>query len=260
MLLNMKELQKLGSDMLQEVSRICEDNNIRWYMAYGSALGAIRHNGPIPWDYDIDIYVPNEEIQRFLDVMKVNLSSKYWVDYRVNTKYKRSFPRIGLAGYDTEVLHIDVYRLSGLPENTNYFRLFALYSRILFVFWKARVVDIDSYYPDNKRRIITKIAKVVSFWIPQQWILDQLDKQAARIPLDEAKYASCPFDTQSLDKRVRKEVFDDSILVNYSGFDVRVPKNYDEYLTIEYGDWHSFPSIKERERQLKKLYEVKELK
>ena len=56
MQLNIKEIQKYGSDMLHVVSDICEKNNIRWFMAYGSVLGAIRHAGPIPWDYDINSY------------------------------------------------------------------------------------------------------------------------------------------------------------------------------------------------------------
>ena len=56
MKLSIQEVQKYGSEMLKTVAEICEKNNIRWYMAYGSTLGAIRHGGPIPWDYDIDIY------------------------------------------------------------------------------------------------------------------------------------------------------------------------------------------------------------
>ena len=122
-----------GSEMLKTVAEICEKNNIRWYMAYGSTLGAIRHGGPIPWDYDIDIYVPECDLDTFLSAMKRELPSKYWVDYREGRGPYRAFPRIGLTGYETEILHIDVYRLGGLPDDPKKLKLFTRYSRLLFV-------------------------------------------------------------------------------------------------------------------------------
>lgn len=261
MRLTISEIQQKGSEMLRNVSEICERNNITWFMAYGSLLGAIRHHGPIPWDYDIDIYVPEEEICKFVCVMQKELPSEYWIDYRDKyNSYQRSFPRIGLAGYETEVLHVDVYRLSGLPENRFCFKLFALWSRILFVLWKSRVVDIDDYYPDRKRKWISKLVKAISSWIPLGWILKHLDKQASRIPLKEAKYASCPYETQNANKRVNKEVFDDSLLVDYANFMVRVPADYERYLRIEYGNWECLPPKSEQERAMEKMYVIREMK
>ena len=256
----MKELQEKGSSMLNTVGNICEANGITWFMAYGSLLGAIRHHGPIPWDYDIDIYVPEKELERFVQVLKKELPTQYWVDYRDNNKFKRSFPRIGLSGYETEILHVDVYRLCGLPANNIIFKLFAFWSRVLFVLWKSRVIDIDNYYPDAKRKRVSKMVKALTSWIPLDWLLIQLDKQANKIPLEAATYASCPFETQSCAKRVDKTVFDQSILVDYDGFKVRVPKDYERYLQIEYGDWRQLPPKAERDRQLNKMYEVKALK
>lgn len=259
MILTMKELQKYGSEILNAVSEVCENNNITWFMAYGSLLGAIRHEGPIPWDYDIDIYVPNDDIPRFVEVMKEQLPDKFWVDYRDDSLKKRSFPRIGLKGYDTEILHVDVYRLSGLPNNPLMFKLFASYSRLLFVIWKSRMVDIDNYYPDSKRRIVSKTVKKLTRWISSDWVIDQLDKQAGRIPLRTAAYASCPYETQQLNKRVPKEIFESSMLVEYDNFEVRVPQKYEDYLRIEYGEWRALPPVKERERQLNKQFLIEEL-
>lgn len=255
----LNELQKMGSEILKNVAQVCENNNIPWYMAYGSLLGAIRHKGPIPWDYDIDIYIPNNQITQFVEIMKKELPSNYWVDYRDNPKMSRSFPRIGLTGYETEILHVDVYRLSGLPENSFSFKLFALYSRILFVFWKSKVIDINSYYPDRKRRVIARTARCLSTFISIDWLLKQLDKQASKIPLDKARFASCPYETQNLSKRVPKNIFDETLLVDYEDFKVRVPKEYEKYLEIEYGDWKSLPPREEQDRMLNKMYTLNKI-
>ena len=59
--------------MLSVVNDICINNNIRYYLRAGSLLGAIRHNGPIPWDTDIDIEVPINQYDLFYETMKENL-------------------------------------------------------------------------------------------------------------------------------------------------------------------------------------------
>ena len=50
--------------VLDKFIQVCEANNLRYYMAYGSALGAIRHKGIIPWDDDIDVQMPREDYEK----------------------------------------------------------------------------------------------------------------------------------------------------------------------------------------------------
>ncbi len=258
MKLTISELQAYGIDMLRTVSEICERNGIRWYMAYGSALGAIRHHGPIPWDADIDIYVPEPNIDSFVSIMEAQLPSMYWVDYKNNQKHPRCFPRIGLSGYETEVLHIDVYRLGGFPTDSQEYKRFVKYSRYLYVAWKARSVDINYYYPDRKRRIISKTVKAITAFIPTSWLLNQLDKQANRIPFDEAVIVASPLTTMSPRRMIDRHIFDESILVDYADFKVRVPKEYERYLETVFGNWRELPPVEEREKHFNQIYDVRE--
>lgn len=255
--LTVKELQNYGTEMLRAVSRICEEKGIRWYMAYGSALGAIRHHGPIPWDCDIDIYVPESDLQLFLNVMKKELPSKYWIDYRDNPKHPRAFPRIGLKGYETEVLHIDVFRLGGLPADPKKLKRFTWYSRFLFVTWKSKTLDINHYYHDFKRRFVSKTVKCLTAVIPVSYVLKLLDQQASRIPFDEAEIVASPLTTMSPKRMHERRVFSESILVPYEDFFVRVPKNYEQYLVTQFGNWREFPPVEEQERALNRKYEVR---
>ena len=260
MKLSIQEVQKYGSEMLKTVAEICEKNNIRWYRAYGSTLGAIRHGGPIPWDYDIDIYVPECDLDTFLSAMKRELPSKYWVDYREGRGPYRAFPRIGLTGYETEILHIDVYRLGGLPDDPKKLKLFTRYSRLLFVTWKSKTLDIDYYYPDKKRRAVSKTVRALTAPIPLKTVLRLMDRQACRIPFDEAKIVASPLTTMNPRKMLDRRIFDHSVLVEYDGFKVRVPKEYERYLETLFGDWKKFPPKEERDAEINKIYDVRELK
>lgn len=60
-------------DTLIEFHRVCEKSNIEYELAYGSLLGAIRDNGQIPWDYDIDVFVAFKDKERLIETLKKNL-------------------------------------------------------------------------------------------------------------------------------------------------------------------------------------------
>ena len=56
-----KKLKNYELDILNYFSDFCDNNNLKYFLAYGTLLGAIRHNGFIPWDDDIDVYMPGED-------------------------------------------------------------------------------------------------------------------------------------------------------------------------------------------------------
>lgn len=64
----LKELQNIQYEMLKAVDVICKKYDIKYYLVYGTLLGAVRHKASIPWDYDIDIAMPREELNKFLKV------------------------------------------------------------------------------------------------------------------------------------------------------------------------------------------------
>lgn len=259
MKLRINEIQKYGSEMLHAVSDICEKHNLRWFMGYGSVLGAIRHSGPIPWDSDIDIYVPESDLQEFLNIMKKELPEKYWIDYRSDSKHPRAFPRIGLNGFETEVLHIDVFRLGGFPADPMKLKFYVLYSRLLYVTWKSKTLDLNFYYPDFKRRFVSKTVRFFTALIPLSYVIKLMDKIANKIPFDEAEIVASTLTTMSRNNMHDRSLFSESILVPYEDFYVRVPKNYEKYLKTQYGNWKEYPSEEEQKKGINQLYEVREI-
>ena len=62
----LEELKSIELDIMKKIHDFCERKGLTYYLAYGTMIGAIRHNGFIPWDDDIDIFMPREDYERFL--------------------------------------------------------------------------------------------------------------------------------------------------------------------------------------------------
>ena len=91
------ELKQHELIVLDEIDRICKKYNIKYYLAYGTALGAIRHKGFIPWDDDIDLHMLSSDIEKFKIACQKELSKYYYYQDKLTDKYYYNFwPKIGL--------------------------------------------------------------------------------------------------------------------------------------------------------------------
>lgn len=94
---NIKKLKKYELKVLDEVTKICKENNIDCYLAYGSVLGAVRHNGFIPWDDDIDLHMFGSDICKLKKICKKELNKKFYFQDKITDKYYYNYwTKIGL--------------------------------------------------------------------------------------------------------------------------------------------------------------------
>ena len=75
----LKHLHDLELMILKDFIKICEENNLNYYMYAGSLLGTIRHKGFIPWDDDLDIAMPRKDYNKFRKIAKNELDKKYYL-------------------------------------------------------------------------------------------------------------------------------------------------------------------------------------
>ena len=73
------KLHKTQIEILEEFERICEKHNLEYFAIYGTAIGAVRHQGFIPWDDDIDVGMLREDYEKFLEIAKKELGEKYQI-------------------------------------------------------------------------------------------------------------------------------------------------------------------------------------
>lgn len=125
----LSELKSVLLDMALDVIRVCEANQIRVLFGGGSALGAVRHKGFIPWDDDLDLLMPRDDFNRFCSVFETMLGEKYeLVAPNVGERHKDRFPKIMKIGTVMKAVgdnsdkfpcgvFLDVFLLENIPKN-----------------------------------------------------------------------------------------------------------------------------------------------
>lgn len=111
------EIRKISYEIFNIFNNICINNNIKYFVAFGTLLGQIRDGGMIPWDPDIDVCVPINTVQQLIYVLKNELPTDYFFESNFT---HRNFPyyqmRIGKKGYSLDYIHVDIFYLIGAPE------------------------------------------------------------------------------------------------------------------------------------------------
>ena len=114
MMENQDYLQKLHAEILRimdEIHRVCTKNGLTYYLVGGTLLGAVRHQGFIPWDDDLDIAMPRADFDRFIHIAEKELGSEFYLNWiTTNPKYWLFFPKICLRNttFDEGVIKKDI--------------------------------------------------------------------------------------------------------------------------------------------------------
>jgi len=259
MKMTITEMQAIETEILHEVVRICKRNNINYFLHCGSALGAIRHQGPIPWDPDVDIIVPNDEINNFCAAIRRELPEKYYLDYYdTNKSYPCLFPRIGLRGYSTYILHIDIFRLVGISSDKSKQIKFTKIVKYLswLHFYK---IQSEKYHGKFKLKegIILRIIKLCLLPISTKFIEKIFENYCKQYSFDATEYVTNPNGHYGLKNILKKSLYGKGTEVKYAGFNVRIPEYYDAYLRHYYGDYMQLPPIEKR--NMNQIYLIGEL-
>ena len=124
----LKKLQIVLLNILVDVDSFCKENDIQYFLGGGSALGAIRHGGFIPWDDDIDINMTRENYNKFISLFPKTMSDKYWLHTPEYTNdYALLLSRVRLKGTCVKTREdffndecgafIDIFVVENTPNN-----------------------------------------------------------------------------------------------------------------------------------------------
>ena len=131
--LSLEEIKKVELDALCELDRVCKAHGLSYFLAYGTLLGALRHQGFIPWDDDVDVYMPRGDYERFLAEAPAILPPEFEVlSSRSHPDYPKTFGILGLVGstFTPQVarnrkfpipIGIDLFPLDPIPEDPSAF-------------------------------------------------------------------------------------------------------------------------------------------
>lgn len=237
------EIQKIETHMLSIVAKICEENSISYYLRAGSLLGAIRHNGPIPWDLDIDIEVPIDQYKYLYEIFKKSLPDHLKVYWYEEPNYPLLFMRIGVYNFDYDAIHIDIFPMIGLSNNKKTNR--RILREFLILQWLYKIKNFNFSQIFNKRKRffpILFILKTLLYLVPNKLIEKHTEKKLFKFNFSQSSLVVNPFSRYMENSIFHKSYYEPAIYWDYANLKVSIPNNPEKILKQLYDNYMEFPS------------------
>lgn len=260
-----QKLQGVAFSILQEVAKYCDRKGIKYYLAFGTLLGAIRHKGFIPWDDDVDIFMKRDDYKRFLEESKEDFPD--WLTVRTfqNTETgKGNFTyqgKVESKGHyvvrqlgDKEIKHrvwIDIFIIDGMPKSKLMRKLH--YKNIDLHYDACKIANtVHGYNPNRQRSWLRKLE--IQF-VELSHIRKILTPKRTYQALDDvlSKYSFCHgnyvigyahvYHERTI---VPRDFFGDGEKMEFEGHLFTVPNHADQLLTFWYGDYMQLPPEEKR--------------
>ncbi|MBR1493948.1 MAG: LicD family protein [Acidaminococcaceae bacterium] len=230
---------------LNEFHRVCEKNNVRYQLAFGSLLGAVRDNGQIPWDYDIDVFVPYNEKEKLVQALRKDLSDNYYFYCPEQDKKCRHFMmRLAPKGYKTTLLHVDVFYIIGAPEKESERSQFETEMQKFFRLRYRKLVKykdlptIKSKFKALVSKFLLVTLSVANIEKNMNVICEKYDIKKSKVCIPvQGVYSNISFETEKLW---------DTVLIKTEIGTLRITKNYDYVLSLIYGSYHKIYPLENR--------------
>ncbi|MBR5349023.1 MAG: LicD family protein [Lachnospiraceae bacterium] len=260
---DLKELHEVELEMLLQLRRICEKYKLTYYLSGGTFLGAVRHQGFIPWDDDMDIALPREDYRKFVKVVNKELpEGMEFKCYATDPDYHHPVARLvnhkvcvinhSFSDDRIEPAWIDIFPLDGMPDGKIALKLqkIRLLWRRVTIGW-ANYKDVQDTKPNRPwyekfLMFIGTTLKPGRFMnLTKQYA--KLEKTLMRYPASKSRvYMNFNGAYRFNSIMDKKKYYGKGALYTFEGEQFPAPANYDAYLTKIYGDYMKLPPEEKR--------------
>lgn len=251
-----EEAQKIELDILTAFAEYCQLNGLRYFLAYGTLIGAVRHNGFIPWDNDIDVFMPRPDYEKMLSLVQQNPIAEniHILDYRK----ERTFPFAKavdtrtvcaehfLVTEENMGLYIDIFPLDGMPDSPGEQK--KLFQKVHML---SRLYAGANYRfntgSTNTIRLIKNILYPFFKLVDNRWVCEKLNTLCAQYPYDESEMVgNVVWGWGEPQKEIVPRAYFASADGVFENQKFAIPAAYHELLTQYYGDYMQLPPVEER--------------
>lgn len=244
--ISLEEKKSIQLEMLKEIDAFCRNNNIKYSLAFGTLIGAVRHKGFIPWDDDVDIMMPLPDMLRFRSLF--HSEKLRFCDVENEKHYEFPFSRIvhvdtynqkGLI-YKEYGICIDTYPIislsSDVTQQEKYFETAAKINKMRssFMLWRNRIIR---FFP---------VSSIPGHDAVQKYYRNHLLNTCPPYGSTGVYYAVAgPLSIRNRTTYDR-DIFIELIDLEFEGFKFECIKDYDYFLRLMYGDYMQLPPEEDR--------------
>ena len=255
--MDIKKMQSKMFEMLLYFDKFCTDNNLMYYLCGGCLIGAVRHKGFIPWDDDIDCFMPRKDYEMLKTLWEDKADTSRYVYCRTDKVSNYHDAGASIRDVDTtcinrhsiheDICHgiaLEIMPIDGCPSSI-FSRSRQLVNAFMYSLFNVQRL------PDNKGNFIRIMTKIIYKLVPSTK-LRYIIWSHCELVMKKYSWDDCEYVTELIGSikgmklRHPKEWFDKVDYLEFEGHRLPVMHGYKQYLTLIWGDYMKLPPIEER--------------
>jgi len=252
---DIREIQQMELGIMEYIHEVCQKIGVKYFLAYGSLIGAVRHKGFIPWDDDMDICMLREDYEKLQDYLIANPDERYEVmSYKNNLNYVYPFMKVQdnqtyLLEEDVRIdsnmgIYVDIFPVDGYEDDSVFkdkmTRL--IKKRQLSCYTFKGITNTKSLL----NSLIRYISVIIFYFTNTNKHIRGIDELAQSRKVDDYELVDYLI-YKDMNKPVwKREWLNQTITGVFEGKEFMIPKNYHEILTSDYGDYTQLPPVELR--------------
>jgi len=250
--INLEEQKKIQLDILKNFKQICDENDLKYSLGGGTLLGAVRHQGYIPWDDDVDVMMPRKDYEKLLEIFNKQDNNFKLISFYNTEDYYYPFAKIvdiRTKLEETEFreikemgIYIDVFPIDFLPDNDKTIhKIFSKYKKLQALIGLYQVKDLNKTTNSKIKLMVKKLLlPLLENNKFNKYILQQMDAIGKKY--NDTKKVAC-ISGRYLEKEIMpSDYISDYVLLDFEDEKFKAPVGYDAYLTKHYSDYMKLPS------------------
>lgn len=252
--LTLEQIHKCLLDILKDVDNFCTTNGIRYSMAYGTLIGAVRHKGFIPWDDDIDLLMPRPDFEKFVSTYGKDPDARYRCLYRTDdskSKFLHFFAKVedthtvcqqGKSDNYHFGVTLDIFPVDGKPDDKTIWPQFE--RKLTSYAHRLNICSTKFELLNFHQPLLSKIEAHVKG--PMHWI-SKCDEIMKSYDFNTCQYCGSVSVTHNGIKEIfPRELFEEYTRLEFEGCQFMAFKDWEAFLVQQYGDYMQLPPENKR--------------